>query len=113
MAMNLEQDTLGSLHIMRIAGRLDSVSAPELEAAVTTAIDGGARTLVFDFNQLDYISSAGLRVVLVAGKRLRVEKGKLALAGLKPAVQEVFDMSGFLALFTHAPTVDDALAKLP
>ncbi|MNL88983.1 putative anti-sigma factor antagonist BtrV [compost metagenome] len=68
--------------------------------------------LVFDLSSLDYISSAGLRVILLAGKRLRASKGKLVLVGLQTMVREVFDMSGFLSLFAITATLDEGVAKV-
>ena len=75
-------------------------------------MDAGAQRLVFDFTSLDYISSAGLRVVLLAGKKLRASKGKMVLVGLQDMVREVFEMSGFLALFAVAPTLEEGIAKV-
>ena len=72
----------------------------------------GARKMVFDFGDLDFMSSAGLRVVLVAGKRMREAKGKLAFAGLRDNVHDVFAMSGFLKLFQAHKTLDEAIAAM-
>jgi len=98
--------------IVRVSGRLDSASSPELDQIVRGRLDEGCQKLVFDFSDLDFVSSAGLRVVLSAGKRLRASRGKLAFAGLRPNVREVFSMSGFLTLFTVLETVDEAVAAV-
>ena len=110
--MILEQRVEDNTLIVRLVERLDSASAPELEQLVTEKIDAGQKRLVFDLADMDYVSSAGLRVILLAGKRLRVGGGKLALAGLREMVREVFEMSGFVSLFPIAPTVPEAVAKL-
>ncbi|MDF1485555.1 STAS domain-containing protein [Ramlibacter sp. H39-3-26] len=110
--MNLEQERRDDVLILRPRGRLDSSSSPELERVVVEQIDTGIQRLVFDLSALDYISSAGLRVVLLAGKKLRASKGKLVLVGLRDMVREVFDMSGFLSLFTVTATLDEGLAKV-
>ena len=110
--MNLEQERREDLLIVRPRGRLDSSSAPEMERLVSEQLDGGAQRLVLDFTSLDYISSAGLRVVLLAGKKLRASKGKMVLVGLQDMVREVFEMSGFLALFAVAPTLEEGIAKV-
>lgn len=110
--MNLEQEHRGDILILRPCGRLDSSSSPELERVVTEQLDAGTQRLVFDLSQLDYISSAGLRVVLLAGKKMRASKGKLVLVGLQTMVREVFDMSGFLSLFAITGTLDEGLAKV-
>lgn len=110
--MTIEQERREDLLIVRPRGRLDSSSAPEMERLVTEQLDAGVQRLVLDFTSLDYISSAGLRVVLLAGKRLRASKGKLVLTGLQDMVREVFEMSGFLALFAVAPTLEEGIAKV-
>ncbi len=109
--MTLEQQARGDITILRPVGRLDSASSPELELAILERLDGGCRRLVFDLADMDYVSSAGLRVILLAGKKLRASQGKLVIAGMRDMVREVFEMSGFLSLFAVAPSVDDAIAK--
>jgi anti-sigma B factor antagonist/stage II sporulation protein AA (anti-sigma F factor antagonist) len=109
--MTLEQQARGDITILRPVGRLDSASSPELELAILERLDGGCRRLVFDLADMDYVSSAGLRVILLAGKKLRASQGKLVIAGMRDMVREVFEMSGFLTLFAVAPSVDDAIAK--
>ena len=110
--MKLEQENRGDILILRPCGRLDSSSSPELERVVTEQLDAGVQRLVLDLSQLEYISSAGLRVVLLAGKKMRATKGKLVLVGLQAMVREVFDMSGFLSLFAITPTLDEGVAKV-
>ena len=108
----IEQQNRDGIWIVRPVGRLDSASSPELERLVNEQIDGGARRVVFDLGDMDYVSSAGLRVILLAGKKLRAAHGKLALCGMRELVREVFEMSGFLQLFAVTPTVDEAIAKV-
>jgi anti-anti-sigma factor len=110
--MNLEQEQCSDILILRPCGRLDSSSSPELERVVTEQLEAGVQRLVFDLSSLDYISSAGLRVILLAGKKLRASKGKLVLVGLQTMVREVFDMSGFLSLFAITATLDEGVAKV-
>lgn len=110
--MNLEQERRDDILILRPRGRLDSSSSPELERMVTEQLETGTQRVVFDLSALDYISSAGLRVVLLAGKKLRASKGKLVLVGLSDMVREVFDMSGFLTLFAVTNTLDEGLTKV-
>ena len=110
--MHLEQESRDDILILRPSGRLDSSSSPELERLLGEQLDAGCQRLVLDFSGLDYISSAGLRVVLLAGKKLRASKGRMVLVSLQDMVREVFDMSGFLALFAVADTLDEGLAKV-
>lgn len=110
--MNLSQETRGDIAILRPVGRLDSMSSPELESTVLERLQGGCNRLVFDLADMDYVSSAGLRVILLAGKKLRANQGKMALSGMRDDVRDVFQMSGFLSLFAVESTLDDALARV-
>ena len=78
-------------------GRVDTITAPELEAAVVT---DGIDELVFDLAKVDYISSAGLRVLLSSQKKMAGKTMKISNA--QPAVKEVFDITGFSDIFTFA-----------
>lgn len=110
--MNLDHEIRGDVAILRPVGRLDSATSPELERSVLECLDAGCKRLVFDLAAMDYVSSAGLRVILVAGKKLRATQGKLVLSGMREAVRDVFEMSGFLNLFAVTADLDDALAKI-
>lgn len=81
--------------IVTIKGRVDTVSAPELEQVVSPIWATPAITLVFDCEQMEYISSSGLRIVLTAHKRVAAQGGKFILRNLNPAVRSVIDMTGF------------------
>ena len=107
MKIELEQHAAAS--VVRPVGRLDNVSSGKLEKLVLEQIDRGARHLILDFSRLTYISSAGLRVVLLAGKRLKAGAGTLHLCALNPQVKDVFGISGFAAMF---PIHDDLAAAL-
>lgn len=110
--MNIETEHHDDILVIRPRGRLDSSNSPELEHLLTEQLEAGCQRLVLDFSGLDYISSAGLRVVLLVGKKLRASKGKMVLAGLQDMVREVFDMSGFLVLFAVADSLDEGLTKV-
>ena len=110
--MSIHVESRDGIALIRPAGRVDSGNALEFEALVTAKLDEGVQKLVFDFGDLDFMSSAGLRVVLVAGKRMRESKGKLAFAGLRDNVHDVFAMSGFLKLFQAHKTLDEALGAV-
>ena len=82
----------GTLEI-ELAGRLDTMTSPELEAELGRSLSG-AESLVFDFSKLDYISSAGLRVLLSAHKTMS-GKGGMKVTHVNEIVQEVFEVTGF------------------
>ena len=96
--MALEVKIDGSVHTILMSGRLDSSSAADAETTVKAVIDQGATRLLIDMSALDYISSAGLRVVLVAAKNMHKSGGAMAICGMSPSVHEVFEMTGFLKI---------------
>ena len=75
-------------------------------------INGGARRLLLDFSKLQYISSAGLRIVLLAAKRIKSRGGRMALCSLNRQIHEVFEISGFSSILDILPSYDDAVARL-
>ncbi len=98
--------------IISVAGRMDAVSAPEFERTCNEWIAENEHTLVIDFKDLDYLSSAGLRSLLVIGKKLNAENGSISLAALKDIIKDVFTISGFDSLFPIYETVEAALAQI-
>lgn len=109
--MEIQEQPQGGVIVLRPVGRLDSLTCREVEPRLLGALtDSGA--VVVDCAALDYISSAGLRVLLVAAKQNRTTGGRLALAALRDNVREVFDISGFSAIFAIHPTVAAAVAAL-
>ena len=109
--MTIITETTDRAHSVALQGQINSANAAAIESEVLTLVDGGAKNLVLDFAALDYISSAGLRMVLVVAKRLKGEGGQLVLSGMQPHVREVFDISGFLAILNVEPTRAEALAR--
>lgn len=109
--MKILQRTHASVTVVCPVGRIDTTTSPSLEEATRSLVDGGARDMVVDLSGTEYISSAGLRVFLVLAKRLRDLRGRLVLAGLGEPVRQVFQLAGFLPLFTIDGTLDAALAR--
>ena len=95
--MQINKTQEGTMLVLAPVGRVDTITSPELEAAVVL---DGVEELVFDLAQVDYISSAGLRVLLSAQKKMAGKSMKIANS--KPAVKEVFDITGFSDIFTFA-----------
>jgi stage II sporulation protein AA (anti-sigma F factor antagonist) len=98
--------------VVAITGRLDAVTAPEYEKKMQELIGGGDVCFVVDFEALEYISSAGLRVLLVIAKLLKAKSGQVRFANVAGTVKEVFDISGFGSIFQIDTTVADALAAI-
>ena len=108
--MKIEQSSQDQVTVLAPSGRIDTTTSAAVDNAVRGAVDAGARALVIDFSAVDYISSAGLRVFLVLARRMRDLGGRLVLCGLGQPVRQVFQLAGFLPLFTIAGSLEGALA---
>ena len=108
--MEVTTRQLGGCTVARVAGRLDAGSAAAFDRSIDGCVAGGAKKLVLDFSALDYISSAGLRSVLAAMKKLRSAGGEVVVAGLSGFVKEVFSVSGVDALLSVKATAEEAAA---
>jgi len=95
--MEIKKTAEGSKLTLAPLGRVDTLTSPELEAAIVL---DGVEELVFDLGAVDYISSAGLRVLLSAQKKMAGKS--MVIVHAKPAVKEVFDITGFSDIFTFA-----------
>jgi anti-anti-sigma factor len=102
----------GDVPVFRLKGRLSVVGADEFEQQVVQAITAGAKRLVFVADDLEYVSSAGLRVFYVAIKRLGDDGSRVSFCGLRPAVRSVFDIVGLSEVVRLFPTEAEALADL-
>ena len=89
--MAVEKITNGTEAVLKVSGWLDTQSSPELEKAVAE-LDGNTETLILDFEKLEYISSAGLRQIVAAHKKMN---GKLTLRNVQPDIMSVLTMAGF------------------
>lgn len=94
--MDIKKDKNGSSLKITLKGRLDTLTSPQLESELKLE---GVTELVFDMTELEYISSAGLRVMLSAQKTMMMQ-GEMVLEHVAPVVKEVFDMTGLGAFFT-------------
>ena len=102
----------GEASIVALVGRLDSATAPKAQQALEEIVSGGALKLAVDFSKLDYISSAGLRVLLGITKKLKATGGALRTFGLNETVREVFEISGFSTILPVFPSEAEALNGL-
>lgn len=110
--MDITTRTQNDITIVAFAGSLDSATAPLAQQALDGILTSGGRKIVVDFTGLDYISSAGLRVLLGTAKRLRGAGGALRLFGLNETVGEVFQISGFSTILAVFATEVAALEGL-
>lgn len=110
--MQISETTQGGAVIVAPVGRIDSTTSSALDAHLVGLAKGGNHRVVIDLSGVDYISSAGLRVMLSLAKRTKETQGRLALTGLGDSVRQVFALAGFLPLFSVEPTADAAAAKV-
>ena len=96
MTINRKKD--GAVLTLAVEGRLDTITAPELEAALREELDG-VKELIFDFSALEYISSAGLRVLLSAQKQMNGQ-GTMKVTGVGEVIMEIFEVTGFSDILT-------------
>ena len=107
--MNIDEERVDDVVVVRMVGRLDTSTAPQAQASLDRVVDAGAQVVVVDLVGVDFMSSAGLRVLLAAAKRLR-PKGSLRLFGLNPTVKDVFVVSGFSMIVPVCEDESTALA---
>ncbi len=96
--MKIKKTENGNVLTISLAGRLDTGTAPELEKEINSSLDN-IEELYLDFEGLDYVSSAGLRVLLAAQKIMN-RKGKMILQNVNDDIMEVFEMTGFVDILT-------------
>ena len=110
--MEIKEKSLQGAIVVSISGKLDAVSSSEAEKSLEQTLAGKPAKLLLDLSGLEYISSAGLRILLVAAKKSRQQSCAIALCSLNSKVREVFDLSGFSSIFTIFDTEQIAIEKL-
>lgn len=110
--MDIIQLKQNDVVILELSGRLDTNTSTSLEKKLLDLMDNEEKKIVIDFSQLDFISSSGLRVLLMAGKKLNGANGKIVLCALKDHVKEIFDIAGFTMLFSFFPSKQEAIADV-
>ncbi|HYC02378.1 MAG TPA: STAS domain-containing protein [Azospirillaceae bacterium] len=110
--MELHEESVGPVLVLTPKGRVDSATSKSFEEKVMGLINGGTSTLLVDFGSLDYISSAGLRVLLMAAKKLKSSQGKFAISTMPDHIREVFEISGFATVLAIHPDRQTGLSAL-
>ncbi len=108
--MEVSVKQVNGISVMRFEGNLDTNTAPQAQEQIDQLIEGGSAKVLINFEKLNYISSAGLRVLLTTSKKLKASSGDLKICGLNETVQEVFDISGFSSILSVVATEEEALA---
>ena len=109
--MEIVDSKAGDILVLAFKGRLDPHTSPAAHQRLFRWIDAGEQRLVADLSALDYISSAGLCLFLLAARRLKAAGGKLVFCSLSEPVREIFDIAGFGDLFLIYPGRAEALAS--
>ena len=107
--MHITEERRAGVFILGLSKRLDAATADGVERKILAAIEAGERHLVLDLAGLEYVSSAGLRVFLIAAKRLKSADGRLALCAPSDHVRQVFDIAGVMSFLSVHASRDEAV----
>ncbi len=103
-------EDINGISVVKTGPRIDSANAGAFETVLVEVVNDATGRTVLDLSELGYISSAGLRVILLAAKTAKKAGRELVLCHMQPTIREIFDVSGFARILTIVPTRDDALA---
>ncbi len=109
--MHISVKTTNEVKILAFEGRLDTQTSPDAQQQLTRLIEEGETKILVNFEKLNYISSAGLRVLLVVAKQLKTIDGELRVCGLNEVVKEVFDISRFDLILPISASESEALER--
>lgn len=109
--IDIKEDVKGDVLILHMQGRLDAISSPTAEHKLFDYINSGQNKLLLDFSGVDYLSSAGMRMLLSTTKKLKALDGKLVVYAVTPNVMDVLKMSGFDHVLDLVKTEEDGLRR--
>ena len=109
--LDIEHEEKGNVTVVYFFGKMDTGTSPEAEKYVNKLLDQGTNNIVMNLEELDFISSTGLRVILSTGKKLMASGGKETLCSPNITVNDVLKMSGFNRMFGVFDTEEEALAS--
>ena len=107
--MNITTEKIDNFSVLNIDGRIDSSNFTVFEEEINRILSNSVTNIIFNCKGLNYISSSGLRVFLVAQKKIISLKGRLYLCNMQPAIKEIFSISGFSNIFRIFDTLEEAL----
>jgi anti-anti-sigma factor len=110
--MDIVESRSGGAVTLAVTGRLDNATSPAFEERVLAHIGAGDTRLIIDLSGLDYISSIGLRVFMLAAKRLAPLGGRMVVCALTPPIKQVFEIAGFPRIFPITATLDEAAVQV-
>ena len=109
--LDIEHEKKDAATVVYFMGKMDTRTSPEAEKYVNGLLDEGETNVLMNFEDLDFISSTGLRVILATGKKLTASNGKLTMCSPNITVNDVLKMSGFNRMFGVFETEEEALAS--
>jgi anti-sigma B factor antagonist len=109
--MNISFKKSGDVEIAEIEGSIDSKTSPELQQSILDVITGTSK-IILDMTKVGFVSSAGLRVLLMVYRQLKGKNGKIILVGVSDEIKDVMFMTGFISFFEIDKTLDEALSKI-
>ena len=109
--MNIKQSKAGEVNIVEVEGRLDTTNYAQLEHHLSSLTDNNEIMILMDMGKLEYISSSGLRILLMFLKKIKAADGRFMLCSLSPDIREIFEISGFINIFEIFEDQDAALNK--
>lgn len=107
--MEIKTSTQGQATVLAVTGSMDAITVAEFDAEWKKILEGGAKRLVVDMSGLTYISSAGLRGILMLAKSAKASQADLKFAGMQSMVADMFRLSGFYSILSCCERVEDAL----
>ena len=110
--MEMRKEQVGDAHVVTVTGRLDGIYGSAFANQVGELLTGTNPKILIDFTDIDYVSSAGLRALLLLVKKAKAAGGMFALCGVNEQVRQVLDVSGFTAMFSIHPGRTEGLAVL-
>lgn len=110
--MKITTEEIEGVLVVHTEGRLDTITAGEFEKEVSTLIQQSKHNALLDFEKLDYISSAGLRAILILAKEMKAKETIFAVCSLNETIKEVFCISGFDSIITIYQTIDIGLVSM-
>ena len=110
--MTVATNKIGQVLVLSPAGRLDAETAPGLQDQILAHVEAGDTAVLLELSALDYVSSAGLRAILLAAKKLQELEGRFALCDMSEQIAEIFQVSGFDAILDIHPDQATALAAM-
>jgi len=109
--MNITTEKVKDFSVLKIDGRIDTSNFSVFEEEIDQLFNNGVKNIIFNCSGLNYISSSGLRVFLVAQKKTILLKGRLHLCNMQPAIKEIFAISGFSNIFGIFDSLEEALEQ--